>query len=547
MALETFAAGEASASYSATMSITDCLREQVGKGPNRLFAQCGDERLDYATADSRARDLAAGLAGAGIEPGDRIAVLCTNRIEQFELFLASALRGSVEVPLNAYLKGEFLRYQLHDCGAKMLIADAAGVAAAAPLLSELPALETVVLLDPESTDTSTLDSRIERIDFAVLRAGSGSDPDGGASGTDLASIVYTSGTTGLPKGCMMSQAYYMNAGLTICRLFDPRDDDVMYAPLPLFHAAARTFMAAAVRGGVSVVVEDFNPQTVWARMSATGATLLVAVGAIGVAMVAGPDPAAPVALRHAMFIPLAADLQERFEQRFGVPVYTELYGQTEFVPATLTPLHGPFSHSRASLGREAEHAQVRVVDDTGTVVAVGETGELCLRPNYPEVMFQGYWNKPEATVEALRGVWYHTGDFARQDADGFFYFVDRKKDMMRRKGENVSSFELERAIVSHAAIVEAAAHAVPHADIEDDIKVCLVLDRGAGLTPQEAFDFFGANLPYFAIPRYVEVLVELPKNAVGRVMKHELRERGVTDQTWDLQALGLVLAREHRR
>jgi crotonobetaine/carnitine-CoA ligase len=189
--------------------------------------------------------------------------------------------------------------------------------------------------------------------------------------------------------------------------------------------------------------------------------------------------------------------------------------------------------------------EVRLVDDEDAEVPVGGVGEVVVRPRGPHGMYQGYWGKPEATAEAWRDLWHHTGDYARADADGFLTFVDRKTDSMRRRGENVSSLEVERAIVKHPAVREVAVHAIPSPLGEDDIKACLVLD--ASVTPDELFGFFKAQLPYFCMPRYVEIVDELPRNATMRVMKHVLRARGVTDATWDFEAMGLTVARAERR
>jgi crotonobetaine/carnitine-CoA ligase len=190
---------------------------------------------------------------------------------------------------------------------------------------------------------------------------------------------------------------------------------------------------------------------------------------------------------------------------------------------------------------------VRLVDDDDRDVLVGAVGEIVIRPREPDRMFMGYWNQPEATLAAFRNLWHHTGDSGKADEDGFITFVDRKKDALRRRGENVSSMEVEAALLGLPAVERAAVCAVPSELTEDDIKACVVLRAGATLTPQEFFDFARATLPYFAVPRYVEVLEALPQNAMGRIMKHVLRERGVTDATWDLDALGLVIARDERR
>lgn len=190
---------------------------------------------------------------------------------------------------------------------------------------------------------------------------------------------------------------------------------------------------------------------------------------------------------------------------------------------------------------------VKLFDDEDREVPVGEVGEFVMRPDRPNMMFQGYWANPEATLQVSQNLWHHTGDLGRMDEDGFFYFVDRKKDSMRRRGENVSSFELEQALERHPSIGAVAAHPVPSDLTEDDIKVCIVLEPGEEPTAEDLFEFFRTSLPYYAIPRYVEFLPELPANAVGRIQKFKLRERGVTPETLDFEKLGLIVDRGQRR
>jgi crotonobetaine/carnitine-CoA ligase len=187
------------------------------------------------------------------------------------------------------------------------------------------------------------------------------------------------------------------------------------------------------------------------------------------------------------------------------------------------------------------------MDDDDREVSVGDVGEIVLRPRRKHAMFLGYWNKPVDTLQTWRNLWHHTGDFGRFDEAGLLHFVDRKQDAMRRRGENVSSVELELAVLRHPTVLEACAHAVPAELGEDDIKVCLVLAPDTPLDVPELFAYFERELPYFAVPRYVEVLPALPRNPLGKVMKHELRARGVTGETIDLTALGLSVAKDRRR
>jgi crotonobetaine/carnitine-CoA ligase len=301
-------------------------------------------------------------------------------------------------------------------------------------------------------------------------------------------------------------------------------------------------------GGSAAIMGAFSPRRLLEVARDLGATVTGGVGAMGAALLnfAPSDIDRAHNLRLAYYIPFTPEQQATLKERFGIPdVTTELYGQTECFPAVYNHLHG--ARNIASDGRAAEDLEVRLVDDEGNEVPVGEPGEITLRPKERHAMFKGYWRKPEATLEAFRDLWYHTGDYGRRDAEGFVSFVDRKRDALRRRGENVSSVELEGAIGAHPKIAEVAVHAIPSELSEDDIKACVVLNEGEELEPAEAFEFFKTELPYFAIPRYVEILPELPRNAVSRVMKHQLRERGVTDETWDLEKMGLTVGRSDRR
>ncbi|HJP66529.1 MAG TPA: AMP-binding protein, partial [Actinomycetota bacterium] len=291
----------------------------------------------------------------------------------------------------------------------------------------------------------------------------------------------------------------------------------------------------------------FSISNLLERFIETDATVFMGVGMMGLAMLSAPpsDRDRQHRLRVALMFPFTPEQQAQFEARFGAKVMTQLYGQTECGAIAYSRISEP--RNLASLGRPAPYFEVKLFDDDDREVPIGEVGEIVVRPNVPNAMYQGYWRKPEDTLATWRNLWHHTGDYGRADAEGFITFVDRKKDALRRRGENVSSIEVERAIVTHPKIAEVAVHAVPSEMSEDDIKACLVLEPGQTVEPDELFGFFKETLPYFAIPRYVEVMPELPKNATLRVMKHLLRERGVSDETWDFDALGLSVEKAERR
>lgn len=529
------------------MAIGQALRAQANARPERPFLWCGEDRFTFGEADARSDQVAAGLADLGVRPGENVAIISTNRTEMLELYFACAKLGAVQVPLNVFLKGEFLRYQLADSEAATLIVDKSGYEATIPLLSQLPTLKRVVQLDGK--DDAVIAGKTV-VHYRAVRASNAAVPAINVAPNDLMSIVYTSGTTGFPKGCMLSHGYYLCVAKRMNERFEMTEDDLIFTGLPLFHGAARMMaVAAALRNGSAIVVEPaFRLTGLMERIAETGATFMMGVGAMGMAMLSMPPSDADRAhkLRLALLIPFPAIQQEVFEQRFGTHVHAELFGQTECVPITVSPLSG--RRSRASVGLAVDDLEVRLLDDADNEVPVGQVGEFSIRPRLPNAMFKGYWRKAEATLETFRDLWHHTGDYGRQDQEGFFYFVDRKKDAIRRKGENISSLELEAAIAAHPKILEVAVHAVPSELTDEEVKACVVLRQGQTLEAAELFAFFKEKLPYFAIPRYVEVVTDLPKTeATARVMKQKLRERGITETTWDFNALGFTLGREVRR
>ena len=511
--------------------------------PDQGYLGSSDTLLSYADMDERSDRVAAGLAEKGVGPGDRVAVISSNRLEMLELFFACAKAGAAMVPLNVFLKGDFLRYQLEDSQAQTLVVDEPGFESAEPLLHLLPDLKRIVTLDTPA------DTAGEVIRYESLRLSTAPVPEPDLDPASLMSILYTSGTTGMPKGCMLPHGWYMNGARVSSEMVEYRTDDVLFTALPLFHAWAQGIVMGALVHHLTAWVDPiFSVTRLLDRFLETDASVFTGVGAMGMAMMGAPpmDNDRKHRLRVALMIPFTPEQQEAFLERFGATVLSQLYGQTECGAITYARLSE--RRNLGSIGRPAPYFEVRLHDDDDREVPTGEIGEIVVRPRVANALYLGYWRKPEATVDAWRNLWHHTGDYGRADADGFITFVDRKKDALRRRGENVSSQELERAIAGHPKLAEAAVHAIPSPMTEDDIKACIVLANADDpVTPDELFDFFKQVLPYFAIPRYVEFLPELPKNATLRVMKHLLRERGVTDNTWDLEAMGFEVSRDERR
>jgi crotonobetaine/carnitine-CoA ligase len=522
-------------------AIGNVLRERAAATPDRVCCAMDDAVFTFADIDARSDALAAGAAALGIAQGDRVATLAPNRVELLELFYGLAKTGAAQVPLNAFIKGEFLKHQLGQSRASVLITDASGRDAVAAIKHELPDLRKIIMLD---------DTEGNEIPYASLFDAGETPPDVKLGPSDVMSIVYTSGTTGLPKGCIASHGYYCRSGDLIGSALELTDEDVLFAGLPLFHSGGRLVTVAMplVFGIPAYIQATFSARNYFPRAGEVGATVVIAVGPMGAAVLAsepGPQDTDHKVTRI-MCAPLSQAAQDQFRQRFGVEPWVDIFGQSECMPATLTPLSSPQRDPRGC-GIAAPDLEVVLLDDHGNQVHGEGVGEICLRPKTRYAMFDGYFERPEATLESFKDLWYHTGDYGRRLDSGAFAFVDRKKDSLRRRGENVSSIELETAIAGHPQVKETAVHAVPSELGEDEIKACIVLVNDADVEPPQLFEYFKSNLPYFAIPRYVDVLPDLPRNGVGRIMKHKLREVGNSEHTWDFEALGLTLTRQDRR
>jgi crotonobetaine/carnitine-CoA ligase len=478
-------------------TVAGALRFRAEEGADRPFIRVGSpEWLTAAELDHRTSALAAGLLALGIRPGDRVATILPNRIEAVEVFFACAKIQAIQVPMNYWLRGEFLRHQLADCEPRVLVADTEGIASAAGLLDRSQT-EVIVHVDSEQPSTP-----FSQVPYRVL-------------------LTYDPAELG------------------------PR----IHTAYPIFHASGQmlTLMSTLVNGASVSYDTEFHASTFMSDAAAEHATAVFGVGFMANAILAQPetDRDARSGLRLAFWVPLTVSQQVEFERRFGTLVISEGYGQTEVLPVSLAEVDGP--RKRDSAGKILPTMDVRIVDENDVDVPDGVPGEILVRPRIPNAMFNGYWRMGPATVTSWRGLWHHTGDAAIRDKDGYLTFVDRTKDAIRRRGENVSSFQLELAISEHPAIETVAVCAVPAVLGEDDIKASIVLMDGAELSAVDLFEFLRANVPYYAIPRYVDIRASLPVNGVGRVMKQALRDEGIVSGIIDLEALGLVVPRHERR
>jgi crotonobetaine/carnitine-CoA ligase len=522
-----------------------CLRAQAEKIPNDLFVRWNEERFSYGRVNELANAAARAFGELGVERGDRVAFLLDTCPDWIWATLGLSKLGAIWVPTNTDYKGAWLRESLEDSRARVLVADAALLERALAACGDTLPFERVVVRGPLPAE---LPPSVSAIPLPQLTQAPGSEPnDAELFYGDTAAILWTSGTTGKSKGVMQSHNVWIRAALDGANHSGLREGEVLYSCLPMYQSAA--WVANVYRAlvcGVSVAMDPrFSVTDFWQRCRYYGATMVFTLGAMHIFLWRQPekpdDRDNPV--RVAGMVPMPDALIGPFKERFGIEEIHQGMGQSE-VMGLLSRRPG-IAYPENALGDPSDGIEIRLLDERDDATPTGEAGEICVRPTAPFQIFNGYFNDAEATVSAWRNLWYHTGDLARRDASGNYYFVDRKKDFIRFKGRNISSFQVEAAFAAHPAVQQCAAHAVASEQLaaEAEMKVCVVLAPGASATPEALCRFVNETAPYFFVPRYIELMRELPQTPTGRVQKYRLRERGVTPETWDARRAGFEVKR----
>jgi crotonobetaine/carnitine-CoA ligase len=505
-------------------SFAGFLASRAARDPDRAFLLFEDRTISWREFDDAARRCAGALAALGVERGDRVATLAANRPEIIVMFFAAARLGAWLVPVNPELRVEEARYLFEHAG----VCGIACAREAAPLAREASARMSPapwrILLEPAGADGLPA--------LAELAAAASPLGENRGGADDVCVLVYTSGTTGFPKGAMHSQRNVVLTGEAFVERMWLQPDDRLLAILPLFHLNALFYSVfGTIAAGASlVVVPKFSASRFWQVAAGTGATQTNIIAAVGSILVQRPrGELVPHRLRKVYGGPIAAEVERVWREEFGVPVMLEGYGMTEIPGACNNPFPGTGRGEMivGSIGKPARHpdpsipfAALRVVDDDGRDLPDGETGELAVRT---PIVTKGYYRDPEATAAAFRDGWFLTGDYVRRDANGYFWFVARKKDIIRRRGENISGAELDRVIGQHPAVAEAAAIAVPAALGEDEILVAIVKRPGEEVGAAEIAEWCRPRLAAHKQPRYVVFLDELPHTPTHRVAKFRLK------------------------
>ncbi len=513
------------------------VRMQAEKlGESTLCTFDDGQSLTFRGLDRETDALASAFAALGVQPGDRVMTLLRNGKEFLLTMVATQKRGAIFVPLNTELKGAFLEHQLRNTEPRVVVVESDLRAAFDSVDLGGVLIETTIAVgEGRALPGSTLRG------FAAL-CETAARPEDGVQVTpyDPAMIIFTSGTTGPAKGVLMPHAHCFYYALSAARCTMLGEADRMFIAMPMFHGTALLlqFYAALLAGIASHVVKRFSASSWLDEIRACGATVTYAVGVMPEFVFKQPrrDDDHDNPLRLIWSVPVSDTWGPEFERRFGLRIL-QGYGMTEFSVPVWGDLADPVQAGCA--GRVlSDFFEVRIVDpETDEPLPATQVGEIVVRPKEPGVFMAGYFRMPERTVEAWRNLWFHSGDAGYFDREGRMFYVDRIKDRIRRRGENISAFEIEEVINSHPGVEQCAVVGVhvEGAGGEDEIMAFVVASDPA-LQARSLFDWCAPRIPRYALPRFVELVDEIDRTASGKIRKQALRDRGVTERTWDRQA-----------
>lgn len=526
-------------------TISSVLSRQAEERPDSPALQWQtEEPFSYKELYEHCLRLAGGFRSVGVQPGDRVLIMMPNSMEIVLAWFGVNLLGAVEVPINIHYKDSWLVHEVNDCEARLAIVHEQYLERFVQVADQLEHLTNFVVVGGDDSKARQGDKKWSMHIWGELENAEALDEPVETHHYDTQGIMYTSGTTGPSKGVVLP---YGVGGVFAQGVVDTvklNSHDVNYVVHPLFHANAQFMqvLPSLLVGARISLWPGFSASRWLGQVRACGATLTNTLGVM-VSFIYG-QPAceddADNPLRAMVTLPAPSDIAEDFERRFAVKC-VEGYGMTEVGCITYRRLDEPLR--LGSAGRALPWCDVRVVDpETDEPLPPGEVGEIVVRPKTTGIMMKEYNNVPAKTVEAWRNLYFHTGDAGELDEEGYLHFRDRVKDVIRRRGENISSFSIESVANTHSSVEESAAIAVPAehgVGAEDEVKLCVVLKRGEELNPAELHEYCAQRTPYFAVPRYIEYVPEIPKTANEKLRKNVLREQGITPNTWDREAAGI--------
>ncbi len=528
------------------------LREQAKRFGQKPFLQFGYKKpLSFYQTNRLSNRIANALAGIDVKKADKVAVYMPNSDDYVITWFGILKIGAVMVPINTAYKMNFLEYIIDSSDAEVLFIAEEYLDRMPPIAKNLSKLRQVIVWTRsggEKFKRHGYKSRNITSYNEFIESGSQKEPKVEITFMDYARLMYTSGTTGRSKGVMRPSAADYSSARNYAEIMDVGENDVCFTCLPLFHSNAMvmTVYPALIKGAKAVVEEKYSSSRFWKWMVDYKVTKFNTVGTMSYFL--WNTPAVPEEKQHKVKLVLGSpaphDMIEEFMERFSIK-FMEGYGLTEIGQCTWMRPGEPFRVG--SCGKEAPNYEIKVADpETDEEVPRGEIGQIIVRPRIPNVMLHYYHKMPEKTVEDFRNFWFHTGDAGRMDEQGYIYFVDRVKDYIRRRGENISSFEVEKIVNSHSSIEESAAIGIKSEAgkyAEDELMILVIPKQGKIIDPEQLMDYLQPRMPYFMIPRFIRLVDSFPKTGTQRTQKNKLREQGITKDTWDMVKEGYKIKR----
>lgn len=515
--------------------------------PDALAIKFEQQQLSFAELHRRANRLANALANLQLVKGETCAVMLPNGPDYLTTWLALTRLGVIEVPINVAYRGDLFTYLLNQAECSALVIDQQYLEHFLQISADLPNLRHIVVVNSNTTTPTSITRPTATTtlhDFQdILAHSADSEPDTTIHDTDPSVILFTSGTTGPSKGVVLSHRANFVLARNVSELMGYTQGERLFTVFPLFHVNARytTVLPAWLVDGDCVMHDRFSASNFLDFCRTEQVTAFNYMGALLMMLMKQPERTndADNPVRRAYGAPAPVEIYRDFEQRFGVQL-VEVYGSTELGTATMNTVD---AFRIGSCGKAVPYFEVKIHDSLDNECPVGTEGEIVVRPTRPRVMFDQYYKMPTETVNAFRNLWFHTGDRGRMDEDGYFYFIDRMKDAIRRRGENISSWEVEKVLNTHPKVLETAVIGTPSALTEEEVLVVVVLRDGEALSPVELLDFCQGRMAHFAIPRYVRFVSALPRTPSQRVEKYKLRAAGLTSDTWDREPAGYQVSR----
>ena len=507
--------------------------------------------ISYRDMHLRSNQFAQGAAAFGIESQEPVLVMLPDTIDYVTVWCGLAKRGAIEVPINLAYRKNILKRLCNDSTAKKIIIDCQYVERLEEIADDLEHLDCVILyaedqkLDSYGTLPPKLAQTYQVAGFEDLFSDISTDFEPAPQFSDLVGIMYTSGTTGASKGVSTTHSHSFCYADGAAEIFYLSEEDRFYtAGLPLFHLAGQwgVCFASMIYGATVVLRKGYRNDNFWPDIAEHSCTVVFLLGAIANFLWQQPklpeDSETP--LKKVGMFPVMTE-HKQFRERFGVEISTG-YGSTESPCPVIHHFDEPLPNHQC-VGFPTGRYDVKILDENDQVCTTGIVGEICTRPRAPWEIMLNYWRQPEYTAKVFRNLWYHTGDAGYQDDEGRLFFVDRLTDSMRRRGENISSMEVEDEVNQHPDVLECAVFPVLAEHSEQEVMVVITPQPDVTIEPEKLIRFLDQRMAYFMIPRYIEFTAAIPKTPTGKMEKYKLRAKGITPSTWDRVAAGIKLSR----